>query len=94
MTVYSTNGGNAKLILHDSLNDDILSAKPHKVELLDRDTGGEVYKITARKSKNVAVHADRRAGQPSRSGTSPVRAVGQFLCVFRFVLFRPLPRSR
>ena len=59
MTVYSTNGGNDKLILHDSPNDDVFRAKPHKVEMLDRDTGGEVYKITARKFTDVTAYADQ-----------------------------------
>ena len=58
ITVYSTNGGNDKLILHDSPGDDVVRGKSHKVELLDRDTQGDVYKLTARKFEDVTVHAD------------------------------------
>ena len=59
VTVRTENGGDDKLILHDSPNDDIFRAKPHKVEMLDRDTGGEIYKIIARGFKDIAAYADQ-----------------------------------
>ena len=57
-TVYTKNGGNDKLILHDSPGDDVFRAKPHKVEMFDRDTGGKVLKITARGFKDITAYAD------------------------------------
>ena len=59
LTAYSTNGGNDKLILHDSPVDDVFRGKAHKLELFDKDTQGDVYKITARKFKDITVYADR-----------------------------------
>ena len=59
VTVYSENGGNDKLILHDSLGDDVLRGKAHKVEMFDRATGGDVYKITARQFKDITAYADQ-----------------------------------
>ena len=58
-TVYSINGGDDQLILHDSPNDDVFRGKAHKVELFDRATGGTVHKITARQFKDIAAYADQ-----------------------------------
>ena len=58
-TIYASNGGNNKLIIHDSPGDDVFLAKPHKVQLFDRDTGGDMYEITARKFKDVTAFADQ-----------------------------------
>ena len=41
VTVRTTNGGNDRAILHDSPEADVFRAKPHKVEMGDRATGGE-----------------------------------------------------
>ena len=59
VTVRTENGGNDKLILHDSPGDDVFRAKAHKVEMLDRGTGGEIYKIIARGFKDIIAYADQ-----------------------------------
>ena len=59
LTVRTTNGGDDRLILHDSPGDDVFRAKPHKVEMLDRGTGGEIYKIIARGFKDITAYADQ-----------------------------------
>ena len=58
VTVYSKNGGTDKLILHDSLGDDVFRGKAHKVEMFDRDSGGKVHKITARGFNDITAYAD------------------------------------
>ena len=59
VTAYSKNGGDDKLILHDSPGDDVFRGKAHKVELFDRDSGGKVHKITARGFNDVTAYADQ-----------------------------------
>ena len=59
LTVRSANGGQDRLVLHDSPGDDVFRAKSHKVEMFDRATQGDEYTITARKFKDVIATADR-----------------------------------
>jgi hypothetical protein len=55
---YSNVGGNDRVELHDSVLADVFVAKPHKLEIFDRDTQGDVYNVTARSFEHGRAVAD------------------------------------
>ena len=55
---YSYVGGQDRVEMHDSALEDVFMAKPHKVEIYDRATQGDVYKVTARKFEHRQAVAD------------------------------------
>ncbi len=66
LTVYSASGDD-QLMLHNSPDDDILLAKSDEIELLGRETNGDVYKINARRFADVIAYG----GQGGRGIDKP-----------------------
>lgn len=73
---YGTNAGNDIATLVDSALKDELQAKPHKSEIFDMTTGGEVYKVTARAFSMVRGEASNTEGAAENGGRDKAKLWG------------------
>ena len=59
VTVFSTAGGDDRLVLHDTPRDDVLRARSHKIQMFNRNAEDPAYLLTARNFEDITVMADK-----------------------------------